>query len=326
MRTMETVVVYASGTIGLWSAALILRIRAIRRAELAAGLGQTVDDPYDAAFLAGGPGRVVDTALAVMHLDGRIRIGGPGIVAAVAPTADPAGGPAAHDPVERAVLERLAVAPNGSLSQVRGAVMRSRAVQDIGDALAARGLMTPPKRRRRALSFWGHLLSSLSVLAIPVSIVVTVIGSGLAASPFGVPFILPLLPAIVLGLGVGSHAVGFADRRTTKPGRRALKAHGARYAEAGDPARLVATKGPSAVPDAALRPVLVAAALAPVVFVAAAAGGGGSSEAEAAAQWCGSAPGGSCGASGEGDGSGASGGGDGGDGGGCGGCGGCGCG
>ncbi|MFF8957494.1 TIGR04222 domain-containing membrane protein [Streptomyces sp. NPDC014894] len=289
-----------------WSFVLLRWRRAILRAELAAARGESVEDVYEAAFLKGGPARVVDTALAVMHLEERLRIGGPGIVAAG--TGEP------RDAVERAVLDRLAVAPNGSLGQVRGAVMRAPAVQGIGDALAARGLMRPPGKRPTALPFLGRLLATLSVLGVPVGIVLSVVRP--FDESFEVPFAVLTLPAVILGIGVGASVSGFADLRTTKAGRRALKAHEARHTKTEVPGLLVALKGPGAVSDTALRTVLAAAALAPVAFVAATAGGG--SPDTAAAQWCGAAPGTSCGSGDGGSG--------GGDGGGCGGCGGCGCG
>ncbi|MFE2036949.1 TIGR04222 domain-containing membrane protein [Streptomyces scopuliridis] len=90
-----------------------------------------VHDVWEAAFLGGGPGRVVDAALAGMRADGRLAIGGPGIVAVLQP--------AAHHPVERAVLQEHAMAPSGALHALRLAVMRAPAEQ-VGDALAARGL------------------------------------------------------------------------------------------------------------------------------------------------------------------------------------------
>ncbi|MEU9706897.1 TIGR04222 domain-containing membrane protein, partial [Streptomyces sp. NPDC047981] len=55
------------------SALLIVQLRAAR-----AGGGGPVHDLSEAAFLIGGPPRVVDAALAAQHADGRIAGGGPG--------------------------------------------------------------------------------------------------------------------------------------------------------------------------------------------------------------------------------------------------------
>ncbi|MGW1141624.1 TIGR04222 domain-containing membrane protein, partial [Streptomyces zhihengii] len=82
----------------VWSAVvvssvlLLVRVSAARRGaprHLAPRLGA-----WEAAFLAGGPARVADAALAALHADGRIRVGAPGVVAA--------GGPAPHDQNGRA--------------------------------------------------------------------------------------------------------------------------------------------------------------------------------------------------------------------------------
>ncbi|WP_406422705.1 TIGR04222 domain-containing membrane protein [Streptomyces sp. NBC_00842] len=72
------------------------------------GPGGPAHDLYEVAFLNGGPGRVVDTALAAMQTDGRLAVGGPGIVSVQRPVA--------HDPVERAVLQEHAAARGRSRS------------------------------------------------------------------------------------------------------------------------------------------------------------------------------------------------------------------
>lgn len=105
-----------------------------------------VHDLSEAAFLSGGPARVVDTALTRMHADGRLAVGGPGIVAVQRDEA--------RDAVERAVLQELAGAPSGALHTLREAVMRHPAVQEIGDGLAARGLLVAPGESRTRRS-WG---------------------------------------------------------------------------------------------------------------------------------------------------------------------------
>lgn len=119
---------YLAGVTGM----VLLVVRVVRTRR---GSGGPVHDRYEVAFVNGGPARVVDSALAALQADGRLVVGGPGIVAVVRPTA--------YDPVERAVLEAHAVAPHGALHHLRLAVMRHPAVQEIGEGLAARGLVVP---------------------------------------------------------------------------------------------------------------------------------------------------------------------------------------
>lgn len=141
----------------------VLLIVGLARAR--GGAGGSVHDLYEAAFLNGGPGRVVDTALTAMHVDGRIAVGGPGIVAVQ--RAD------ARDPVERAVLQEHAMAPSGALHTLREAVMRHPAVQEIGDGLAARGLLAAPAAGR-TWRRWGIAQGLVCVLAVPLTVVATV--------------------------------------------------------------------------------------------------------------------------------------------------------
>ncbi|MFG3404971.1 TIGR04222 domain-containing membrane protein [Streptomyces sp. NPDC048142] len=117
-------VVVAVSSVGLVVGAARGRARRPRPAP-----GAALHDLYEAAFLNGGPARVVDTALAALHADGRLVVGGPGIVGARRARA--------NDLVERAVFQELAAAPSGALHGLRDAVMRHPAVQEIGDGLAA---------------------------------------------------------------------------------------------------------------------------------------------------------------------------------------------
>ncbi|MEV0492095.1 TIGR04222 domain-containing membrane protein [Streptomyces atratus] len=217
------------------------------------GPGGPAHDLYEVAFLNGGPGRVVDTALAAMQTDGRLAVGGPGIVSVQRPVA--------HDPVERAVLQEHAEAPSGALHTLRDAVMRHPAVQEIGDGLAARGLLAAPgatlKWRR-----WGLFQGLGCLLAVPVSFAVTV-SQFMAESDeldFSLPFIVKVLPALLVGFPTGLICAGVARTRITKAGRRAAEQYRATHARTADPAHLVASLGLRALPDPVLRAQLAAAA------------------------------------------------------------------
>ncbi|WP_347232230.1 TIGR04222 domain-containing membrane protein [Streptomyces sp. NTK 937] len=217
------------------------------------GADERVHDLSEAAFLGGGPARTVDTALTALYADGRLVVGGPGIVAVRRAEA--------RDVVERAVLQEAAAAPSGALRPLREAAMRHPAVQEIGDGLAARGLLAPPggnRARRR----WALTQGVGCVVGFPVSIGLTVtqyaLHEGYDDVPF--PFVVKVLPALVLGAVVGLVVAASARARLTRAGRRAADAYRAAHAQVAHPAHLVATRGLAALPYPELREQLLAAA------------------------------------------------------------------
>ncbi|MFJ8885501.1 TIGR04222 domain-containing membrane protein [Streptomyces sp. NPDC102402] len=224
--------------------------RAGRRGGESAGY---VLDLSEVAFLSGGPARVVDTALTRMQTDGRLTVGGPGIVALQRAEA--------HDPVERAVLEELAAAPSGALAALREAVMRHPAVQEIGDGLAGRGLLIAPGESR-ARRRWGLAVGIGSLVALPVSIPLTVAQYVLLDeyAHVPVPFVVKVLPAIVAGSVVGLSSAAAAKARITKRGRQVADGFRTANAHVTDPAHLVATQGLRALPDPVLQGQLADAA------------------------------------------------------------------
>ncbi|MFE4603417.1 TIGR04222 domain-containing membrane protein, partial [Kitasatospora indigofera] len=160
--TVLTVLLIAAGL------STVVTYVAARRRSAPADLPGTGIPLLDAAFLAGGPGRVVDTVLVRMHQEGRVIVSRSGLVTVTSNTA--------YDEVEAALLVAAGDLRQRDLPGLRRAVMTSDAVQRIGDRLAAHGLMLDPALLRRARS--ARRLLWLVVLAIPVS---TVVGSILAA-------------------------------------------------------------------------------------------------------------------------------------------------
>ncbi|WP_329620669.1 TIGR04222 domain-containing membrane protein [Streptomyces sp. NBC_01255] len=242
MNTL-VVVFYVAGAAGI--ALLVTRVVRSR-----GGSGGPVHDRYEAAFLNGGPARVVDTAIAALQYDGRIAIGGPGIVAVVRPVA--------HDPVERAVLQEHAAAPHGALHHLRLAAMRHPAVQEIGDGLAARGLIVEPARRSSTLG-WCLALGLTAFFLFPVSVVLTVLDLA-TAQEMSVPFVVKVLPAL-FAAGVTAISCGaVASKRITSAGQAALAAYGRTHGHLADAGHLVALYGLRGLPDPVLREQLLAAA------------------------------------------------------------------
>ncbi|GGV06645.1 TIGR04222 domain-containing membrane protein [Streptomyces spectabilis] len=210
----------------------------------------SLDDAYEAAFLAGGPGRVADAALAALHEDGRLLVTHPGLTG-VAP------GAAARHPVEAAVLATYAAAPSGALHGLRAAVMRAPAVQGLGDGLAARGLMVPPgplrpwRRRITAYLF-------LCVAGVPLSLVLAATSSiGRSNSTYSD---LQVVIVVLLGGAVGVLCSRVARDRATARGRFALRLHRVRTRkEEGGAAHAVAVRGLRGVEDTELRKQLAQA-------------------------------------------------------------------
>lgn len=282
-----------------------------------------VHDLMDVAFLGGGPGRVAETAIVAMHSDGRLGIGGPGVVAIYSHVA--------HNPVEQAVIQEHAMAPHGALHALRLAVMRSRAVQQVGDSLTARGLLVPAPKTRLWVR-WGLIQAVLCLAVIPLSVIL-LINTGSTS-------IIPNLPLAFVGMFSGIICAVTARRRLTGAGIKARLKFRATHAHVTTPAHQIAVDGHMALDDTLLREQLTAAramragrdfepaphlAAAAVVWCASAGfgDGGGSGDGGgcggSGGSGCGSSGGGCGGGGGSGDGGGGGGGGCGGGGGGCGG-------
>ena len=208
-------------------------------------------DLSEAAFLAGGPGNVVDTALVSLLGDGRLIVGGPGIVQ-VRP------GARAADPAERAVLQAHGGAPSGWLYQVRYAAMRDPAVQETGDALSERGLIRPPGSGRSARR-WAVAQAVVCAVMLPVSMVLTFVGLALDSGG-QVPFIVKVFPVLLGGIVVGALCAVRARRRVTPAGQRALRELRAAYLHDVTPYVQIALFGLRGLRDPYLRQQLVPAA------------------------------------------------------------------
>ncbi|GGZ61145.1 hypothetical protein GCM10010371_20870 [Streptomyces subrutilus] len=221
------------------------------RRPVGAGAGGGVHDLSEAAFLSGGPGGMVDTALVALLGDGRLAVGGPGIVH-VRPGARAAG------PAERAVLQAYGAAPSGWLYQVRYAAMLDPAVQRTGDALAARGLLAPPGAGR-TWRRWGLAQIVVCVLLVLLSLPVSFFAYLVRPGP-QVPFAVEVLPVLVLGIVAGRVCATRARNRLTPAGARELRRVRAAYPGEQGPYVQTALFGPRGLRDPYLREQLTAAA------------------------------------------------------------------
>lgn len=90
-------------------------------------------DLYEIAFLAGGPARVVDTAVVALLRTGRLRLHSPGQLA----TADLA----RRHPVEAAVLDAVGPTGHRSIDTIRWRVVEDQRLLDVGHRLRSAGLL-----------------------------------------------------------------------------------------------------------------------------------------------------------------------------------------
>lgn len=229
----------------------VLLVRGLRRSRPApGGPAPRLYDLSEAAFVAGGPGNVVDTALVAMLGDGRLIVGGPGIVQ-VRP------GARAGDHAERAVLRAHGGAPSGWLYQVRYAAMRDPAVQETGDLLAARGLLRAPGSGR-PWRRWGVAQALVCAFMVPVALMVTFVALALDSGG-QVPFIAKVIPVLIGGLVVGLICAVRAGQRVTPAGQRALRELRAAHLHDGTPYVQTALFGLRGLRDPYLRQQLVPA-------------------------------------------------------------------
>lgn len=120
-------------------------------------------DVYDIAFLAGGPARVVDTALVDLVATGRVRVHAPGELAMVEPSR--------RHPVEAAVLDAIGTRGHRTADTIRWRVMEDDRLHAVGRRLVEAGLMLRipwPRALRpdgRILTRTRHGTSALAVAA-----------------------------------------------------------------------------------------------------------------------------------------------------------------
>ncbi|MER6018331.1 TIGR04222 domain-containing membrane protein [Streptomyces anulatus] len=293
---MNVLALLATLAVVVSSVLLIVKAVAVRSHRPPARAGLTLHHLYEAAFLNGGPARVADTALTSLQSNGRILIGGPGIVSVQWAEA--------NDPVEHVVLQELSAAPSGALHLVREAVMRHPAVQEIGDGLAARGLLVPPQRTRPVRQ-WALVHSSVCLGGLPLSLVLTFVQYAVhdGSTGYPVPFIVKLLPAVLIGGICGLVVAATLRSRITRAGHDAAGYFRTAYASVMTPAHVVATVGLRGLADPGLRAQLATAArMSAPRWRLASTGAAGTGTADAAVLttvWCAaSGPGGSsCGGS-----------------------------
>jgi uncharacterized protein (TIGR04222 family) len=248
--------------------------------------GWTAKSVYEAAFLVGGPRRVVDTVITTMHEDQRVQVTPHGRLQVLRPVA-------AND-IEGAVLAACGPEWQADLRQVRDAVMRSSAVQEIGDELAAHGLLHRPD----SIRYWrlAAKVQRSTCLITCFAMLATFLMSRPTAHDGGATFAVfcGAIVASIIGQSLAPHG------RLTEAGQNAVAQlrRSNPWVPAGTPPRgpavpaLVAIIGVEVLASGPLRDELMASA----------AGAGGPSDPShsdpGGAAWCGSSGGGCGGGSG----------------------------
>jgi hypothetical protein len=156
-------------------------------------------DVYDLAYLAGGPDRVVDTAVVALVRGGQARVHSPGRLAAV--------GRARGHPVEAAVLDAVGATGHRSVDVVRSQAVRDDRLRDVGRRLHDRklvgrglrprsgGVLTATRAGRTALAESGDLLGvDGEVVRVARGGRAAMSGKRLRADLFEPPYATPVLP------------------------------------------------------------------------------------------------------------------------------------
>ncbi|GAB1821252.1 TIGR04222 domain-containing membrane protein [Herbidospora sp. RD11066] len=186
---------------------------------------QNPPDSYSLAFLAGGPRRVVNTAIAVLVSQSRVRISRDGTVTAVRGMS---GAPAER--VEQEVLDLAAGANGRSLADIRRTVAVGPALTGIDYGLRGQGLVVADSalnsaRRANTKLRW---LIAIPALLVPVSIVTLALGW----FDFVVWNVLTLVLSLltwIIAMAVASSNARENHSVLTQAGHEVLKAAKLRY-------------------------------------------------------------------------------------------------
>ncbi|WBB62279.1 TIGR04222 domain-containing membrane protein [Streptomyces sp. WMMC500] len=196
---------------------------------------------YEAAFLAGGPQRVVDVTLVSLARERRLLLAHTGWATVVESEG--------RDPVESAVIAAAGPGGQSTIPAIRAAACSADALRDLDDGLAAAGLAVPAPIRSAVRAAVRHVRVAG----------VVVLGAGTAALALRAPaeepiagwFVLPLI--LVCGcLAIARLEVGEYTRWATPDGRGLL----ATLDEADSPLTGLAVRGPAALPDPEMRAAL----------------------------------------------------------------------
>ncbi|GAA4565802.1 TIGR04222 domain-containing membrane protein [Planotetraspora kaengkrachanensis] len=218
-----------------WNAASAFT-REHRRIRSISGFSRDDLTHYELAYLAGGPRRVINTAIALLVERELVRVARGGRVTVVAGAVPPTEG------VERAVLD-LAAAPGGrSTSEIRHEVAAGPAMTDLKLRLIAKGLLLPDGALNgpRAINTRLGFLVALAFVVTAVNLMFLLTGR-LPWSPAFVAAMLVAGVTAVAGLRARRRYSRSLPGLLTMSGREALETAQARNARTrAEPASVMA--------------------------------------------------------------------------------------
>ncbi|MEU6811983.1 TIGR04222 domain-containing membrane protein [Streptomyces sp. NPDC046831] len=203
---------------------------------------------HEAAFLSGGPGRVVDLTLVTMARERRLLLAHTGWATVV----DPCG----QDEWERCVISAIGPEGQSRIAPVRAATAAADAVRGLADRLVRAGLAVPDGARTTVAAGVRQVrAAALAVLALGVTALLTPLSAGVPRHLVALWFALPLTLALSC-LALARIEVHPYARWASPAGQRLLGALDRRVNGAGDERAYlarVAVRGIRAVGEADLR-------------------------------------------------------------------------
>ncbi|MFJ2865385.1 TIGR04222 domain-containing membrane protein [Kitasatospora sp. NPDC087314] len=209
---------------------------------------------YETAYLAGGPGRVVELALVLMAGRGRLHLAHTGWTTVV----DPKG----RSRLERAII--TTVGPDGQCrtDELRRAMAEHPTVLEIGARLSLAGLATPALIQRSTVLVVRQVRHALllSLLLLAAALALSGFTGGDALAPlawFSLPLVLTSGTLLMARVDVYPYTrwaspVGQEVLREVRPARQ----RGLADDEERELLTAVAMNGPAVLPDARLRAAL----------------------------------------------------------------------
>ncbi|MEU1543394.1 TIGR04222 domain-containing membrane protein [Actinacidiphila glaucinigra] len=239
-----------------WAAAIASCTRLCRAAVAAADLPDRAVAPaaehtlglYEMAFLSGGPRRVTELTMVTMGRERRLLLAGTGWATVV----DPDG----RDAMERSLIAATGPEGQAPVPSIRAAHATSDGVRALAQRLTDAGLAVPSAARESLSTGIREVRAASALILVMLTAATTLSPAGRSLLPW---FALPLL--ITLGcLAIARFEIDPCTRWAAPAGQDLLRAVDVPHGPAPDDDRhmltALAVRGPSALPDPALRAAL----------------------------------------------------------------------